>query len=297
MRLSAILFLLFSLSHASAKPFDTYKDIKDTLGAVPSFFSEYPTTSVEGAWLDMKGNEFNPYAVIPAKYKEMIALAVAGQVPCRSCAYFHSQLAKVYKASNEELKEAVAMAGFTRRWSSFLAGVQIDQGEFRTETDQILLFQNKHRNLQAMEVEPKTAEIPLNNQEAVYKDMRANLGMVPNFIAQYPKGSLAGGWREMKELAMGQSTGIPRKYKDLIGLAVAAQIPCQYSIYYHTQSAIMQGATKEELEETAALAGSVQAWSSVVNGLLIDERKMKAEVDQVANYIKSKMPRKVGSSN
>jgi len=272
----------------------TYKDIKDHLGLIPTFLKEYPEQGITGAWMEMKGVEFNSLTALPGKYKELIGLAVAAQIPCPSCTYFHTEAAKINEASLVQIKEAVAMAAQTRRWSAFLNGVQIGMGEFRSEIDKMLMYQNKHKNLQAMEVEPRPGEIQINTVEDVYKDVRTQMGFVPDFITQYPKGALVGAWKELKGIGLNSESSLPRRYKELIGVAVSAQIPCDYCVYYHTQSAIMQGATKEELEETAALAGSVRSWSTVINGLMLDEKKFRAEVDQMMKFMKMKKARKVG---
>jgi hypothetical protein len=59
----------------------------------------------------------------------------------------------------------------------------------------------------------------------------------------------------------------------------------------------MQGATKEELEETAALAGTVRTWSTVLNGQLTDEKKFQAEVKQMMKYLGTSMKKEVGLLN
>ena len=44
------------------------------------------------------------------------------------------------------------------------------------------------------------------------------------------------------------------KTKELIGLAVAAQIPCEYCVYYHTKAAKADGATAAQIKEAIAMA-------------------------------------------
>ncbi len=275
----------------------TYKDIKRTFGILPTFLRKYPEAGISGAWLDMKGLQLNPMSTLPGKYKELIGLAIAAQVPCRFCAYFHTEAAKLNKATPLEINEAIAVAASSRRWSTFLTGVQIDVGEFRSEIDKMLMFQNKHKNLQAMEIEPSLEDVKITTPGDVYKDVKAQMGFVPNFIEQYPKISIVGAWKEIKGIEMNSESAIPGKYKNLIGLAVSAQIPCQYCVYYHTQSAIMQGATKEELAETAALAGTVRTWSTVLNGQMTDEKLFRDEVEQIMKFLKTKMSKEVGLSN
>ena len=50
----------------------------------------------------------------------------------------------------------------------------------------------------------------------------------------------------MKKYSFSESK-IPAKYRELIGLAIAASIKCPYCAYFHTQAAKMNGATDEEI--------------------------------------------------
>lgn len=274
----------------------TYKDIKDTLGIVPSFLKDYPEESISGAWLDMKGVQLNSTSMLPGKYKELIGLAISAQIPCHYCTHFHTEASKLHKTTALERKEAIAIASGNRRWSTFLTGVQIDEGEFRGEIDKMLMFQNNNKTLQAMEEEPTKEAVVINTADDVYKDIKTHMGFVPNVFTQYPKNSIVGAWKDLKGTEFNPNSIIPGKYKNLIGLAVSAQIPSQYLVYYNTQAAIMNGATKEELAETAALAGGIRAWSTVLNGQQTDEAKFRGEVGQMMKYLKTKMGKEVGST-
>ena len=271
-----------------------YKDIRDTLGLVPTFLKNYPSYGLVGAWESMKGLELNPDTSLPPKYKELILISVASQIPCRYCTYFHSEMAKINKATDMEINEAISLSGITRKWSAFLNGVQINVGEFRSEIDHALMFKNNQRNLQAMEAIPTPEEMKLETPQDVFRDVKTQFGLVPNFITQYPKGSLVGAWKELKGLALNPYTTIPQKYKELIGVAVSSQIPCNFCVYYHTLAAMNAGETKEDLEEAVALAGSIRAWSGVLNGMMLSENDFKIEVNQMIKYIKFKSQKKVG---
>ncbi|MBC7343232.1 MAG: carboxymuconolactone decarboxylase family protein [Clostridia bacterium] len=47
---------------------------------------------------------------------------------------------------------------------------------------------------------------------------------------------------------------LERKYKELIGLAVALYARCEYCINIHVKQALAEGATREEILEAAAVA-------------------------------------------
>jgi AhpD family alkylhydroperoxidase len=115
-----------------------YRDIEQTLGSVPSFFKQLPDTALAGAWAEMKAFQLNPKTQLSGKTKELIGLAVAAQIPCQYCIYFHTAAAKANGASDEEIREAVAMAAVVRHWSTVLNGMQVDLGGFKRETDTVL---------------------------------------------------------------------------------------------------------------------------------------------------------------
>ena len=56
------------------------------------------------------------------------------------------------------------------------------------------------------------------------------------------------------------------KTKQLIGLAVAAQIPCEYCVYAITKAAKAAGATDAQIKEAIAYAALVRFNSTMLNG-------------------------------
>jgi len=115
-----------------------YKDIQATLGIVPGFFKAFPESGIAGAWAEFKAVQLNPKTELNGKTKELIGLAVAAQIPCGYCIYFHAAAAKANGATDEEIKEAVAMASITRHWSTVLNGMQVDMAAFKSDTDTVL---------------------------------------------------------------------------------------------------------------------------------------------------------------
>jgi AhpD family alkylhydroperoxidase len=51
----------------------------------------------------------------------------------------------------------------------------------------------------------------------------------------------------MKTLQLNPGTALSGKVKELIGLAVAAQVPCRYCTYAHTEFARLDGASEREI--------------------------------------------------
>ncbi len=115
--------------------------------------------------------------------------------------------------------------------------------------------------------------------KAAYAEMKEMMGGVAPIIQVYPKSAVAAGWALVKSTDLKQNTALPAKTRELIGLAVAAQIPCQYCIYYHAKAAKAQGATDEEIREAVHMSTLVRHWSTVLQGNQYDFEAFKAETD------------------
>ena len=104
---------------------------------------------------------------------------------------------------------------------------------------------------------------------------------VPNFFKDtYPKHALKSALEARKAL-MGKDAKLNAKTRELIGLGVAAQIPCSYCVYVHTKNAVAEGASEDEIREAVAIASQVRHWSTVLNGMGYDLEVFKAEVDKI----------------
>ena len=129
------------------------------------------------------------------------------------------------------------------------------------------------------------------DRQQVYKDIDDTLGVVPEFLKAVPDSSLELEWQLMKRVQM-EPGPIPNKYRELIGLAVAAATRCRYCTLFHTEMAKLNGASDEEIEDAAHFAKSSMGWSTYLNGLQMDYQQFKAEVSQAVEHA-SKAP--VGS--
>jgi AhpD family alkylhydroperoxidase len=61
---------------------------------------------------------------------------------------------------------------------------------------------------------------------------------------------------------------IPRKYRELIAIAVACTTQCPYCLDVHTRNAKKAGATREEVAEAAFLSAALRAGAAVTHGAL-----------------------------
>ena len=69
---------------------------------------------------------------------------------------------------------------------------------------------------------------------------------------------------------------------------MAAQIPCRYCIYFHTQAAKANGASEREIQETLAIAASIRHWSTFLNGSQTSEATFRKEVDQIVANVRKR---------
>ena len=115
---------------------ETERDIKETLGLVPHFFSRIPDSLLEHEWALFKTLELGE-TLIPNKYKELIGCAVHSETKCRYCTLFHQEAAKLFGATDEEIQEAVHYAKFTVGWSVYINGMREDYDQFSDELRQI----------------------------------------------------------------------------------------------------------------------------------------------------------------
>jgi AhpD family alkylhydroperoxidase len=113
------------------------QDIEETLGLVPEFFKSVPDYLLPTEWASFKSLQLSDQTAIPNKYKEMIGLAVSGATRCRYCAYFHTEAARLFGATEDEITETALIAKNTMGWSTYLNTLQFDYDAFVAEFDQV----------------------------------------------------------------------------------------------------------------------------------------------------------------
>ena len=113
------------------------RDIEATLGLVPQFMKDVPDYLIESEWSSFKNLQLSDQTAIPNKYKELIGLAVSGATRCRYCAYFHTEAARLFGATEDEIVETALISKNTMGWSTYLNTLQFDYDKFVDEFDQI----------------------------------------------------------------------------------------------------------------------------------------------------------------
>ena len=109
------------------------EDVEQTLGFVPTFLKEMPKAGFAGAWQQLKDLEFSEETALSPKVKALIGLAVVSQIPCSYCIWADAASARHAGATDEEIREAVAIAATERFWSTMLNGLEIDLDQFKAE--------------------------------------------------------------------------------------------------------------------------------------------------------------------
>jgi AhpD family alkylhydroperoxidase len=262
---------------------ETRADIKSALGFVPQFFLDFPESALPGTWQEMKGLQLNPKTTLPGKTKELIGLAVAAQVPCRYCITAHTEFGKLNGANKAEIGDAVAMAAITRHWSTYLNGIQTDENAFRGEIGKLVA--NAKKAAASGQAPPPAGAI--TDGQSALADVAQTLGFAPDFLKRFPEAGRAGAWRTMKEVQMNPNTAVSNKNKELIGLAVASQVPCKYCVIAHTEFAKLAGASDAEINEAIGMAAFTRHMSTLLNGMQVDENQFNRDVARLLNNAKA----------
>jgi AhpD family alkylhydroperoxidase len=129
----------------------------------------------------------------------------------------------------------------------------------------------------------------LEDRREVDRDIEESLGLVPEFMRRVPDYLLPTEWASFKNLQLSDSTAIPNKYKELIGLAVSGATRCRYCAYFHTEAARLFGATEDEIMESALIAKNTMGWSTYLNTLQFDYDEFVAEFDQITAHVRDQM--------
>lgn len=75
-------------------------------------------------------------------------------------------------------------------------------------------------------------------------------------------------WANLDRIVGREDGRIPRKYRELIALAVAHTTQCPYCIEVHAKAAKKAGAEREEVVETVLLAAALRAGAAATHGTM-----------------------------
>lgn len=108
-------------------------EITAMFGGVPTFMNDMADAAVVGIWQQTKSLGFSDATALDPKSKALISLAVGAQIPCQYCIWMDTNSARMFGASDQEIAEAVAIAGHTRNMSAIFYGLQTDFDVMKAE--------------------------------------------------------------------------------------------------------------------------------------------------------------------
>ncbi len=111
---------------------EIYSEMRGLFGLVPSFFKAVPDSILGNEWELYKKLEVDE-GPVPAKCLQLIGLGIAAATKCRYCTLYHTEMAKLHGATQEEIDCVLAYTKLTTGWSSFVNGLQLDFDTFRAE--------------------------------------------------------------------------------------------------------------------------------------------------------------------
>jgi AhpD family alkylhydroperoxidase len=75
-------------------------------------------------------------------------------------------------------------------------------------------------------------------------------------------------WLALDQIVAREDGAIPRKYRELIALAVALTTQCPYCIEVHVKAAKAAGASREEISESSFIAAALRAGGAATHGAM-----------------------------
>ncbi len=123
-------------------------------------------------------------------------------------------------------------------------------------------------------------------RDEVYADIEQTLGVVPGFFKLVPDSGIELEWKLFKTVQLIPGP-IPNKYRELIGVGIAAVTHCQYCSFFHTEIARLNGATDAEIEDAVHYAKSSAGWSTYLNGMQYDYEQFRDEVLATCAHVRA----------
>lgn len=119
-------------------------------------------------------------------------------------------------------------------------------------------------------------------------DIEETLGLLPGYLEALPEQDLVNEWPTLKRFFFGEWE-IDAKTRELVGLAMAAAIGCEYCRHFHKGAAQLNGATEEELSELFFLASYTPRYSALIQAQDYDVGVFREETEQIAEHLEEQM--------
>lgn len=120
------------------------------------------------------------------------------------------------------------------------------------------------------------------------EEIEETFGLVPPPLGTIPEDDTVTEWPYFKKYTVGE-TEIPAKYRELMGLAVAANIKCPYCAVFHREAATMHGATEAELREVYSLSSFTARYSAMMHAQQYPLEEFESKLEQIADHLQTQM--------
>jgi uncharacterized peroxidase-related enzyme len=122
-----------------------------------------------------------------------------------------------------------------------------------------------------MECQMLQEEQATGKTKALYEEIKASMGMVPNFFkaqAAVDGDWAATNWKRVQQILL-QEGHLDRKTKEIIAMVVSILNHCQYCHVTHKAMAQMAGATPAELNEAVKVIELFQSFTAIADSLQV----------------------------
>ena len=126
------------------------------------------------------------------------------------------------------------------------------------------------------------AEQPSYNDTVT--EIEDRFGIMPGYLEALPEQDLINEWPNLERFMFGAGEINP-KQRELVGLAVAAAIGCEFCRHFHKGAAQLHGATDEELAEISFVASYTPRYSALIQAQDYDVDQFKQEVETIAGHL------------
>lgn len=120
-------------------------------------------------------------------------------------------------------------------------------------------------------MDPRSDESATGRTADLYAEITEQFGMVPNFFRAQAETDPAWfelNWRRWK-LIMGSQRALDRKTKELIAVAVSIVNNCEYCTLAHEASALMVGASEQEIAEMKQVVELFASFTKIADALKV----------------------------
>ena len=116
---------------------EIFAEMEETFGVVPSTVRHMPDEFLEHEWHLWKRLRMTETA-IPAKEKELISLGIAAANRDWHSCMLHTEFAKVFGATEEQIREVAYLAKQGVGWLPYACANQITEEECKGEIDKMI---------------------------------------------------------------------------------------------------------------------------------------------------------------